>query len=118
MHIKFITPELHVELKAIAETHPDMVFQNEGYQYVSTETYVKHAKQFARVTEILKEHVVGFVRFFNFRMDTPKGGGDPVLVLRLDYNWGEADGTRYFVGVGYVTLDELRDGFTGREFCP
>ena len=105
MKIKFITPELYTELAALAAAHPDLVFQNVGYEYIGKTKREAHATQIARIEEILKEHITGFVKFFNFRRD----GGN--LVLRFDYNWGAADNTRYFVGVGYLPLDHLLNGF-------
>lgn len=105
MKIKFITTELHAELTKLAADHPELVFQNHGYQYIGREVREAKAEQLARIKEILKEHIVGFVEFFNFRLD--KEG----IVLRFDYNWGASEGTLHYVGVGYLPLDHLRDGF-------
>lgn len=105
MEIKFITPELHAELAAIADNYPALVFNNYGYVYIKPAIREQHAEQIRRISEILKEHVVGFVEFFNFRRD------DGNLVLRFDYNWGAANNSMYFVGVGYLHLDHLLNGF-------
>lgn len=86
--------------------HPEIRFQNEGYQYLGEIIRRQKAEQLARIEEILKEHVVGFSKFFNFRTGA---GGE--IVLRFNYNWGAAEGTMSFTGVGYLPLDHLRDGF-------
>lgn len=105
MKIKFITPELHAELTALADAHPELCFQNVGYQYLDPEVREAKAPQIARICEILNEHVVGFSKFFHFRRD------EAGIVLRFDYNWGAAGNTMPFIGVGYLPLDHLRDGF-------
>ncbi len=105
MKITLITPELHAELTALADTYPDLVFQNVGYEYIGREKREVCAPQITRIEEILKAHIVGFSRFFNFRRDNEE------LVLRFDFDWGAEDGSLHFVGVGYLPLDHLRDGF-------
>ncbi len=106
MQIKIITPELHAELAGLAADHPELCFQNVGYQYLGREVREAKAPQIDRIKAILKEHVVGFVEFFNFRNDKDRG-----LTLRFDFNWGAEDHSLHFVGVGYLPLDHLRDGF-------
>lgn len=105
MQIIRITPEIHAELTALFNDNPELCFQNVGYQYLKSEVCEAKAPQIARITEILKEHVTGFVKFFNFRKDK-KG-----IVLRFDYDWGAEDNGRHFIGVGYLPLDSMRDGF-------
>lgn len=103
MKIILITPEIHTELTELFNDNPELCFQNVGYQYLHPDVLKTEAA--LRVTEILKEHVIGFVEFFNFRKD--KEG----IVLRLDYDWGAEDGNAHFTGVGYLPLDWFRDGF-------
>lgn len=106
MKIKLITPARHAELTKLAADHPELVFDNVGYQYLRAAIREDKALPIARIEEILKEHVIGFSRFFNFRRRVDGG-----LALRFDYNWGAEDASRYFIGVGYLLLDHLRDGF-------
>ena len=101
MHIELITPELHAELTRIYEEHPELCFQNNGYEYLSHEVQESKKEQIDRISEILKEHVTGFVKFFNFNR-----AKDGSMRLRFDYIWSPA-----FIGVGYLHLDHLRDGF-------
>jgi hypothetical protein len=106
MKIKLISPELHAELTKIATDHPELVFANDGYEYIGSRVRDEKAEQIARIEAILKEHILGFSRFFNFYPQNGKRG----LTLRFDYSWGESENTRYFIGLGYLELDHLRDG--------
>lgn len=105
MTITLITPELHTELETIAKENPELVFDNVGFEYLSREVKEEKAEQIARISEILKEHVKGFSKFFNFKPCKKRG-----LTLRFDYAWDQR-----FVGVGYLPLDHLRDGFPEGE---
>ena len=109
MTIKLLTPELHAELKDIHARYPALTFKNEGYQYISPEVREAHKVPIDRISEILKEHVRGFVKFFNFRDETGE------IVLRFDYDWGAGQNAVHFVGVGYAKLDELLNGFENKE---
>lgn len=106
MKIKFLTPEIHEELQTIQAEYPALTFHNVGYQYLKLEVREAHKEQLARIAEILKEHIVGFVEFHNFR---DYGAGN--IELRFDYNWGAAENTLHYVGVGYAKLDHLLNGF-------
>ena len=106
MHINLVTPELHAELTQLASDHPELIFDNVGYQYLGAKVREDKAVPLARIKEILKEHIIGFSEFYNFRRRADGG-----LVLRFDYNWGEEDGKLHFIGVGYLLLEQLRDGF-------
>jgi hypothetical protein len=113
MKIKLLTPELYAELKAIADQYPELTFHNVGYQYLKVAVREAHKEQLDRIAEILKEHIVGFVKFYNFRR-----AKDGSIALRFDYNWGAAEDTRSFTGVGYVKLDHLLHGFPeGATLC-
>jgi hypothetical protein len=106
MKIKLLTPKLHEELQKIQADYPALTFQNKGYQYLSPEVLDAHKDQIDRITEILREHVTGFSEFYNFRHDK-----EGAVVLRFNYNWGAAEGTMYYQGVGYLKLDHLLNGF-------
>lgn len=105
MKIQRVTAEVADELISIAENHPDLVFQNNGYEYLSRRVWAANAAPIARVSEILREHVEGFQVFFNFRRSQSHG-----LVLRFDYLW-----TSFFRGVGYLPVSQLRDGFPSEQ---
>ena len=105
MQITLCSREIYDELQQIADEHPELIFQNNGYEYLDRSIREAKAEQMARVSAILKERVTGFHRFFNFK-NSPAG-----LVLRFDYDWGAKDKSRYFIGVGYLLLSELLNGF-------
>jgi hypothetical protein len=106
MTITLIAPEVHAELEQIFQEHPELCFQNVGYEYLSKEIFDAKAPQIARINEILKAHVEDFSHFNNFRKARNDGG----IVLRFQYYWSREP---WFRGVGYVRLDWLRDGFPG-----
>ena len=109
MRIELCTPEIHAELVALFDDHPELCFQNNGYEYLSPDVRADKAEQIARIEEILKAHVAGFFRFFNFKMSEDKG-----IVMRFDYDWGATSGM-HFTGVGYLGVDELLNGFEKKE---
>lgn len=106
MRIKPITPELHNELRSLFEQHPELRLQNNGYEYLSREVQQAKAAEIARIEAILKEHVLGFVKFFNFKTREER-----TIVLRFDYDWAADGGSTHFTGVGYLPLDHLLHGF-------
>jgi hypothetical protein len=106
MQIKLCSQEIFDELHRIADEHPELIFQNNGYESLSRKVQEVKAAQIARVSTILREHVTGFSKFFNYKHNTVHG-----LTLRFYYNWGEEDKTLYFIGVGYLPLKALREGF-------
>jgi hypothetical protein len=103
MNISLIDSETHKELSDLYTDNPELHLQNNGYEYLSKDVREAKAPEIKRISDILREHVKGFVKFFNFRV---RKSGE--IVLRFDYVWDDNIG---FVGVGYVELDELRHGF-------
>ena len=110
MRIELITKEQHSKLKSIFEKFPVLTLQNVGYEYIGRSKFTKEEKEaFEVVTEILRKAVKGFSEFSNFRL-TPKGE----IQIRLQYNYSW-DGGYPFIGVGYILLDELLNGFNEQE---
>lgn len=106
MKIKFLTPELHEELQQIQADYPALTFQNVGYQYLKPEVREAHKEPIDRISAILREHVIGFSEFYNFRHDK-----EGAVVLRFNYNWGAENDSMHYQGVGYAKLDHLLHGF-------
>jgi len=107
MKIELISPEQYQTLRDIQANHPALTFQNRGYEYIKKSDLSKEdLKALDTITEILKKHVKGFSEFFNFKLDK-----DGAIKLRFDYNWGADEEGHYFIGVGYLPLDELLNGF-------
>ncbi len=108
MEIKLITPEQYATLIDIQKKHKILTFQNEGYQYINKSKFTDElVKAFNSITSILTDHITGFSEFNNFKL---RKNGE--IVIRFQYNW-TADEAKdiYYIGVGYLGLDELLNGF-------
>lgn len=106
MTIELITSDVRDELLDIYNEHKSLTFQNNGYEYIRMDDLTKEdIAAHKRVSNILKDHIVGFVKFNNFRVINDR------IQIRLQYNWGAEDNTMSFTGVGYIFLDELYKGF-------
>lgn len=107
MTINLITEEEYNLLLEIQKEHPILTFQNQGYQYIDKSKFTEEdTNAFNKVTEILKNAIVGFSEFNNFR--TTKIGE---LEIRFQYNWSADSPGVSFTGVGYLLVDELLNGF-------
>lgn len=107
MKIKLITKEEYQTLLKIQKENNILTFQNDGYQYIDKSKFTDNdQKAFDKITEILKKSITGFQEFNNFKFYT-----DGRLMLRFQYNYSADDNTRYFIGVGYLSTDELLNGF-------
>lgn len=109
MTINLLSEEDYKKLLHIQKTYPYLTFQNEGFEYIDKTVFTEEEKAaFATVTEILSRCVVGFSKFFNFKVR--KNGN---IVVRFDYDWTADDRSQgaSFIGVGYVTVEELHKGF-------
>lgn len=106
MKINLITPEQHAELLQIQKEFPVLTFQNSGYQYIDKSKLTDQDKEKIKEIEtILKASIYGFSSFTNFRHDN---NGN--LQIRFNYNY-DYDTKGYFIGVGYILVDELLNGF-------
>lgn len=107
MRIELLTPQQYGRLMELYNNHPNLHLQNTGYEYLNQSKFDEKDKAaFEEVTEILKEHISGFEEFSNFR----KGKKTDRPQIRFQYNW-DYDSEGYFVGVGYIHIDELLNGF-------
>ena len=109
MKIKLITPENHAKLLEIYNNTPALTLQNKGYEYIKKDSLNDDDKnKLVEVTEILKQSIIGFSSFSNFRIE--KNGE---LGIRIQYDWTAHDRSLGipFTGVGYILLDELLNGF-------
>lgn len=109
MTITLITEDTYNTLVNLQKGHPALTFQNEGYEYVDkSKLSPEDLEAITTISNILREHVKGFKKFFNFKLD--KNGE---VMIRFDYDWSsDSEGkTLPFIGVGYLHLDELLNGF-------
>jgi hypothetical protein len=107
MKIKLITKEQHEKILNIYKNHPSLIFQNNGYEYIDLNSLSNEdLKRIEELNNILKNHIVGFQKFNNFQTTIKKE-----VRLRFQYNYGAEDNTKSFIGVGYILLDELLNGF-------
>ena len=110
MTINLITQEEYKELILIQENHPILTFQNDGYKNFDKSKMTEEDRAaLTRVSEILKDSIKGFSEFNNFKYEKESN----VLKIRFQYDW-TADSLQNelpFIGVGYLELQELFNGF-------
>jgi len=109
--ITLVTPEEHKTLVDIQKNFPNLTFQNEGYQYINKSKFSEDDKKaWSKIVAILSKTILGFSKFNNFRIDN-KGRA----CIRLQYDYGASsnpkDEGHPFIGVGYLRIDELLNGF-------
>lgn len=107
MKINLITPEEHDQLLNIYKSFPALTLQNKGYECINKSKLTFEEKEALNtVSSILNNSVYGFSEFSNFKLDK-----DGNVVVRLQYNWNYDSDILPFIGVGYILLDELLNGF-------
>lgn len=109
MTITLISKEVYDRIVELQKNHPSLTFENKGYQYQYPEPEDQEA--FNEVETILRECIMGFSKFFNFRIRKDK------IQLRFKYSWtaDDPDRTTSFTGVGYLMLEELLNGFFNKS---
>lgn len=112
MTIELLTQEEYNMLISIQKEHPNLTFQNQGYQYVDKSKFTEADKiAFDKVTNLLRKNIKGFIEFNNFKIGTDKISKAKEVCLRFQYNWGADTAGVHFTGVGYLTLREFLNGF-------
>ena len=107
MKINLISQEEFETLKSIFESNPSLTLQNTGYEVIDERKLSDDDKaKRSIVTDILRKSVYGFSEFSNFKTNNKNNE----IVIRLQYNYGW-DGGLHFIGVGYIKLKELLNGF-------
>ena len=111
MTIELITKDQREFLESIFKEYPALTLQNKGYEYIGKDKLNEEDKVAIKEVEHLLQHkIVGFVYFDNFRLNNNKE-----IQIRFHYNWGAEDQSMPFTGVGYITLNELQNGFKKKE---
>ncbi|MCA9495768.1 MAG: hypothetical protein KC589_02405 [Nanoarchaeota archaeon] len=107
MQITLINQEQYNRLKEIQFNYPTLTYQNKGYDYPKTDEWSEDDnKAFKEVEDLLKEHIRGFSKLNHFRI-SKKGE----IQLRFQYNYNWRGYGLPFIGVGYIDLKELLNGF-------
>ena len=110
MTITLITQEVYNNLVEIYTKYPKLTLQNKGYEYIRKDDLNnEELTKLKEVETILKEAIKGFKTFSNFRTNNKT----QELQIRFQYDYS-ADAkirTTPFVGVGYLYLNELLNGF-------
>lgn len=91
------------------ENYKNLTLQNVGYEEINKELLTEEEKTIInKIDSILRKSIVGFSRFQNFKINKK---GDIVIRLQYDYSADKVEVNRiYFVGVGYITINELFKG--------
>lgn len=110
MKINLITTEEHEALKSIYSNFPALTFQNKGYEGINRENLTEEERgKIKEIEEILKKSVFGFSKFQNFKKDKE---GNAQIRVQYDYSADDkSNSSPYFIGVGYLKIDELKNGF-------
>lgn len=108
MKINLITNEQQKAILDIYEHNPVLTLQNKGYEYIGKNNLTDEDKEkIKEVESILKTSICGFSSFTNFRLDK---NNELQIRLQYNYNYDPKNGLP-FIGVGYILLDELLNGF-------
>jgi hypothetical protein len=107
MKINLITAEDYKILEKIQKDFKKLTYQNKGFEGLDRRNFTTEEKEAeAQINAILKKSIHGFSKFQNFILQ-PK---TQEVRIRFQYNWNYGGGLP-FTGVGYMFLDELKNGF-------
>lgn len=112
MTIELISKEEYNRLLEIQKEYPSLTFNNDGYEYINKEKLTEADKKaLEEVTQILDKSIVGFREFNNFQLKNNK------IKVRFQFEWtaDEEEPRIRFIGVGYLHLEELLNGFNNKE---
>lgn len=107
MTINRITQDQYNELLRIQKEFPNLSFQNVGYTYPNKSEWSEEDLNAHKiVSKILSKSIAGFKEFNHFKLDSLNR-----LSIRFQWDWNAEEGKIPFIGVGYLVLDELLNGF-------
>jgi hypothetical protein len=94
----------------LIKKHPALTLQNQGYEKINNKLSDLDKAKIKEIEALLGKSIVGFSSFQNFKLSTKNKVG-----LRFQYNYDadyEGGGNKiYFIGVGYILVNELLVGF-------
>ena len=94
--LRNLTDEEFARIEKIS-TRADLISDNSRRYFVAED--LKDDEDVIFMNNVLRDVIVDFVSFSNFTKANPRN-------IRIQYRWGPT-----FTGVGWVTIDELKDGF-------
>lgn len=104
--LRYTTDEEHEKLKELSKREA-LQSDNQHNYYHADPQYInsplKGDEDVAYINSVLKEIIEGFVSFSNFVQGKTN-------LIRIQYHWNEN-----FVGVGYILIGELHNGFSVDE---
>lgn len=108
MTYETLTSNEHSLLLEVIQNYPVLTFQNKGYEGIDRRKFNDKEKQADKfMNNLLSSKIVGFSKFQNFKLRN-----DGEIVIRFQYNYSadcqnEPGYRPYFIGVGYLTVNEL-----------
>jgi hypothetical protein len=113
MIIELIKKAEYNKLLRIQKKHPILTYQQNGYdEFDKSKMTEKDEEVYQIITDILRKSIKGFSRFQNFCISPETGD----LKIRFQYNWtADEPDSLPFIGVGYLYVDELLNGFRKKE---
>jgi hypothetical protein len=114
MKIELINKKDYDFLKEMHEKHPNLTFQNSGYEYIDKSKLTpEDLIAIDNIEKLLKKHIYGFYEFNNFKLSKKNNE----LQIRFQYHWEahELHQDFGFLGVGYISVNELLNGFKEKE---
>ena len=82
---------------------PELQSDNKYYYHCEHDN-LKEDEEVKYIKNLLKEIIVGFSSFSNFRASNTN-------ILRIQFNWNYETHNPTYVGIGYISLKELKEGF-------
>ena len=105
MRIELIPKEQYDTIIDIYNKYPKLTYMNRDYDGIDISALGEEEQTAHKeVSTILRAHIKGFSRFNHFR----NINGRAQIRLQYNYNWDEGI---TFIGVGYLFVDELLNGF-------
>lgn len=112
MKIELITQENYDILIDIYNNFPELSLQNKGYEGIDRDKLTPEVIEKDKVVnDILRKSIYGFSSFQNFR----KNVRDNAPEIRFQYNYNYDGNGLSFIGVGYILIDELLNGFKEKD---
>ena len=107
MTITLLSATEHALLMKMFEDNPNLTFQNKGYDTLNLHNLPPDDQhKLLVINSLLRKCIGGFSSFSHFKVNA---AGIPQV--RFQYNYNHDNGGIPFVGVGYLLIDELLNGF-------